>query len=222
MTLLASACAAPGTFPSPFDDSVAACSVAGGPGLSDEDLAGPALDRDAFLTTDTGRAVAAFFDGGPGEPEDFVFGPADGFTDHGDLVFAYVDGRPSGWIEIHDGDVRAWGGCEPVRVSGDAVARRWRPATEPSPETTRLTILVDGGACVGKEEEPDVVTEVTAVEIVESDDTVTIATFVRQRSALGGCAGVGYEHEVAVDLERPLDGRRLLDGGLIPPAPPGG
>jgi len=202
------------------DEIVAACSVAAAIRLPTWVLDGPRLDREEFVATDAGRAVEAFFDGGPGEGEDFVFGPADGFTMLDDsMVFAYRNGVLMGTIELRGSEVVGWGGCHPVRVRDDLVAMRWRPATAPEPSSRELDLVVDGGGCV-TDGGVDVLSELADVEVTETAEAVTITTFTRERPFEGHCADVGVALDAHVTLDAPLGDRVLLDGGLIPPSPP--
>ncbi len=208
------------TIPAPTRVPVAACSVGADILVPEDVVAAPQMDHDAFLATDAGRIVEAFFVGGPGAPEDFVFSGSDGFSilDDGTVV-SYTDGNPAGWILIEDGDVAGWGGCEPVRVDGDTVASRWRSMTPPTAADRRLRLAVDGGACVTPDGHVPA-TEIERIELRETAEAVTITAFVRQLPFPGVCAGVGTEVPVEVELDAPLGGRLLLDGGLIPPRPP--
>lgn len=195
----------------------ASCSPGGNRSFDVADFStGGDLTRAEFLATPQGRALEAFFMGGEGEPENEGYRIADTFTILSrDYVVGFDDRWPSSFYGLDGGQVRTWGGCQPVLVRGDQVALRWRPASTLAPETTSFPILVEGGGC---SEDDEIVTTTRIVEVrVQDEDAVVITVWAREPIRLRGCAAVGVELEADVVLTGPLGGRELFDGGLLPP-----
>jgi hypothetical protein len=176
------------------------------------------LSRDEFLGTPQGQALEAFFTGGDGQPENESFVTAGAFTIlSGDYVVGFDDRWPSSYYRLDNGRVSSWGGCQPVLVRGDQVARRWVPASPPEPDATSIPILVEGGGC---SEDGGIVTSTEIVELhVQDEDAVVITVWTRETNRLRGCAGVDIQITAEAVLSGPLGNRQLLDGGLLPPSP---
>jgi hypothetical protein len=199
-----------------------ACSIAGGPRFSKTYMDGPEMTHDAFTATPQGRALEEFFVGGYGEVESGPYAELDGFSIVSDsYVLGYRDGLPIMDYTLDGDDVQQWGGCNTVLVYGDRTAGRWYPVGPIDATASVLPLRVEGGACV-ENGETRIVTEVVSIDVVETDDTVEITAWTREKGFTGMCAGVGIEIDAEVNLAAPLGGRILLDAGLIPPMPPEG
>lgn len=218
IALLASGC----TLIDRFDTTEkAACSVAGSARFPLSYLEGPELTPDEFVKTPEGEILDSFFNGGPGEVEGMEYLEADGFSIvSGSLVLGYQNGTPTARFETRGDDIGGWGGCRPVLVRGGETASRWSPVDPIDPAASVLPILVEGGACVeGDEENPEIITEVVAIEVTETDETVEIVAWTREKGFRLSCAGVGAAIDAEALLEQPLGDRTLLDAGLIPAVP---
>jgi hypothetical protein len=181
-------------------------------------LEGPESSRDEFRDTPAGAALEAFFVGGPGAPEGGQYLDADGFSIVSDsLVLGYRGRLPESFFALENGQVAGWGGCSPTRLTDGLVAARWQPVGPVDSEATVLSIAVEGGACA-TDGEPDVLTEVIAVDVDERADQVVVTAWTRDKPLQGPCPGVGVTLDREVELTAPLGDRQLLDGGRTPPA----
>lgn len=196
------------------------CSLGSGPHFAKSYVDGPEMTRDEFRVTPQGEALEAFFVGGYGEVEAGPYEDLDGFSIVSDsYVLGYQDRVPIQDYSLKGNDVRAWGGCNPTLVHGDQVASRWRPAEPVDPDTTMLPIKVEGGACV-ESDGTDVVTQIVSIDVVETDETVEIVVWTREKSFKRMCAGIGIDIDATAELAAPLDTRILLDAGQLPARPP--
>lgn len=190
------------------------CSITGTTRFSSSFLEGPDLSPSAFAKTAVGAMMEMFFTEGPGAPESTQYSTAEGFSIVSDLlVLGYQDGLPSSHFDIEGGTVVGWGGCRPNRVADDLVASRWEPFGSSGPDTSVVSLRVEGGACETSEG-MEVLTEVVAIETDESGDHVEITVWTSSKPAIGACVGVSLDAEV--ELAAPLGDRSLLDGGTIP------
>jgi hypothetical protein len=179
-------------------------------------LDGPQLTPEEFELTPLGAEMKAFFEDGPGEVEDFVFAPSNGFSIVSDsLVLGYQDVLPDVEVSFESGRVTGWGTCPLVLANGDLIASRWNLAQTLNQEMTAIPIQVDGGACV-TDSGQDLLTEVVRIDVEETDDSVEVVTWTRDKPFDGICAGVGVFLDAEVELGSALGDRRLVDGGTIP------
>jgi hypothetical protein len=210
--------AAPGSTSAPAPSREVACSAAGTPRFPESFLDGPQLTPEEFASTPLGTKLEAFFVGGPGAGEGSFYTEANGFSAVPDtLVLGYLNDLPFAMFRFESGELREWGDCRPVLVSGDLIASRWSLSEPPSPQMTVIPIEVDGGACV-TDTGTEVVTELDRIDIQENA-TVEITAWTRPLPFDGFCAGVGIMHDTEAELASPLGDGDLLDGGTVPPTP---
>ena len=196
------------------------CSVGGGRAFDPIYLDGPQMSTSEFVATPVGSVLRDFFVGGEGEPENGSFLRSDGFSIVSDsYVLGYRDGAPTADFFVDDGDIQAWGGCNPTWVYGDRVAGRWHPVGPIDATATVIPISVEGDACVDGRE-TDIITEIVEMEVSETADTVEIIAWTREEGFRGMCAGIGVELPAEAVLDSPLGTRRLLDFGRNPPFEP--
>ena len=134
------------------------------------------------------------------------------------LVGGFVDGRlAERFVLSRDGDgwrVEQSGDCVPRLSQGRVYAAEWL-VHETSRQEGTAQILVQGGECEGQ---PDAATRLVDVVVDESADTVMVTAWAHPgREPAGGCVGEGTSIPATVELSRPLDGRSLVDGGVVPP-----
>jgi len=173
---------------------------------------------DEFRQTTQGRALEAFFVGGYGEIEAGPYAELDGFSIVSDsYVLGYRNGIPIMDYTLDGDDIQQWGGCNPVLVYGNRAASRWYPVTPIDATAATVPIRVEGGACV-EGSETRIITDVVSVDVVETEDTVEIVAWTREKGFAGMCAGIGIDIDAEAELASPLGHRVLLDAGLIPPA----
>ncbi len=197
-------------------EEAVSCSYGGGSSFSKIYLDGPEMTPDEFRATPQGRALYAFFVGGEGEVEAGPFGDLDGFSIVSDSsVLGYRNGLPISDYIVDGDDVRAWGGCNPTLVYGNRVAGRWHAVEPIDASATVLPIRLEGSACV-EGSETNIITEVVSIDVVETEDTVEIVVWTREKGFRGMCAGIGIELDATVELDSPLGDRALLNTGLIP------
>jgi hypothetical protein len=215
IALVASGCSFLGTLGA---EEAVSCSYGGGSSFSKTYMDGPEMTPADFLGTPQGQALNAFFVGGEGEVEAGPFTELDGYSIVSEsYVLGYRDGVPIQDYTLSGDDVQQWGGCNPTLVYGDRVAGRWHPVQPIDPDSTTLPIRVEGGAC----EEPDgtnIITEIVSVDVTETETTVEILVWTREKGFTGMCAGIGIELDATAELTAPVGDRVFLNTGLIPPA----
>ena len=215
-SLIASGCSFLGTLGA---EEAVSCSYGGGSPFSKIYMNGPELTPYKFQQTPQGRTLNAFFIGGYGEVEAGPYGELDGFSIvSNSYVLGYRDGIPIMDYTLDGDDIQQWGGCNPVLVYGNRVASRWYPDTPIDATATVLPIRVEGGGCV-EGSETRIITEIVSVDVVETEETVEIIAWTRDKGFTGMCAGVGIDIDAGAELASPLGIRTLLDTGLVPPAP---
>lgn len=111
------------------------------------------------------------------------------------------------------------GGCEPRAYrKGRANTVTWRraaPARELAPATTEIPVLVQEDSCASGR---DASGRVVAPWVHYGKRAVTVTYFIRPLSSVLTCQGVPPT-KATLQLEQPLDGRRLRDGGPYPARP---
>lgn len=101
-------------------------------------------------------------------------------------------------------------------VVDEVKAANWRMEQSADGEATHLPIGVSGGGC-DTSTGTEMLTEIVRVDVVEHEDTVEIAAWVRWRPFTGTtCAGIGIFLPVEVVLASPLGDRTLVNSGVIP------
>lgn len=215
-SLIASGCSFLGTLGA---EEAVSCSYGGGSPFSKTYTDGPELTPDEFRETPQGRTLDAFFVGGYGEVEAGPYADLDGFSIvSNSYVLGYRDGIPIMDYTLKGDDIQQWGGCNPVLVYGNRTAARWYPAIPIGATATVLPIRVEGGACV-EGSETRIITEVVSIDVVETEETVEIIAWTREKRFTGMCAGIGLDIDAEAELVSPLGIRVLLDAGLVPPIP---
>jgi hypothetical protein len=216
LALLASGCA----YFQRLDTRVmASCSVVGNDRFDVVYTKGPQLTPQDLLGTPQGQTLDSFFNGGPGEVEGEGYLEANGFSIVSDgYVLGYSGSELISDFSLNGDDVRSWGGCRPVLVRGDQVARRWYLDSPIDKNATVIPILVEGDACVedGRER---VVTEIAEI-VVQDEDAILITAWTREVNMSFECAGVGTVLRADAVIDLPLGDRVLLDAGFIPPKAP--
>lgn len=187
-----------------------------------EEASGPEFD--ALRAT-----IAKFADAFPGS-SDWTWRLA-GRDDTGAIFLAQTDAMgPPGWVSIEvAADASGWkplnmGQCDPhVVLSAEFGPATWaldRAFPTPAADTSELHILVWERACSGGSPATG---RISAPVVQYTSAAVTITIGVRPLQAAPGeaitCPGPPGTPAI-LRLSEPLGKRTLLDGGVVPPAPP--
>lgn len=156
-------------------------------------LSTPEAARAGLSRTNWTRVVAT-------ETSALFFSPAVGpSAPYGFVVFTNVNER---WTP------EAFGGCLPRRQAAGAISVSWGLLAPPA--ATKLEVLAETESCG-----PDRPSLTSEILYGATDVVVTIwSTRHAESDAVLGC--VGESRTLEVELEQPLAGRSVTDGGVIP------
>ncbi|MDQ3955965.1 MAG: hypothetical protein M3285_10510 [Actinomycetota bacterium] len=111
-----------------------------------------------------------------------------------------------------------WGDCLPMAVIGDRSPATWKLAAQPGDDTTELQLLVEERACSSgralteKNTRADIRYAKDEIVIIVSADSLSTG-----KNRTYTCIG-NSPWPITVQLQEPVQGRRLIDGGSYPPA----
>jgi hypothetical protein len=221
----------PERLPNPAPGTAEASFTCGGRSFPVAGLEAPAgAERESGPEFDALRAtIATFADAFPGS-SDWTWRLADR-DDTGAIFLARTDALgPPGWVSIEVAvDASGWqpssmGQCYPrVVLSAEFGPATWAldPAfPTPAPDTSELHILVWERACSGGSPATG---RMSAPVVEYTSAAVTITIGVRPLRVGEGMAltcPMPPGTPAILQLSEPLGGRTLLDGGVVPPAPP--
>lgn len=156
-------------------------------------LSGPEAARAGFSRTNWTRVVAS-------ETSALFLSPAVGpSAPYGFVVLTNINQR---WTP------EAFGGCLPRRQAAGAISVSWALLSPPA--ATNLEVLAETESCG-----PDRASLTSEVVYGETDVVVTIwSTGQVESDVVLGC--VGESRALQVELEQPLAGRSVTDGGVVP------
>jgi hypothetical protein len=145
------------------------------------------------------------------ESENEVLIAAPSPSDKHPYVTATFERSGQGWEPL------GWGDCLPIAVLGDRSPATWKLGEEATGDTTELLLLVSEQACSSGRELTE---ENTRVDVQYSEDEIVIVVSADPLSAGKNeaytCIGAPPS-PITVELEEPVQGRRLVDAGPYPP-----